>query len=135
MIVYRTTDRIPVKMGEVTIWVSPFSYEQKVKLSQATKLVSGEEVMDAGKVALLSLKFSVKEVEGLVDTDGQPYELSFDADGTLTEECVGDLMQLDNSGSLAAICYKLSLQIKDHEAPGVVVKTSETRKSKKKPTV
>jgi hypothetical protein len=132
MIVYRTTDRIPVKMGPVTAWVSPFSYEQKIKLASCTKLQAGVEQIDAHKIALLSVKFAIKEVEGLTDLNGQPYELAFDTDGTLTEECVSDLMQIVGSSSLAAICYKLSLNIENHKLEGAEVVLSESKSVQKK---
>jgi len=121
-------------MGEVTIWVSPLTYEQKISLASSTKVVSGQEVIDNVSVALKSLKYSIKDVTGLTGFDGQPYELSFDADGTLTDECVSDLMQLDNAGSLATVCYKLADRIDNHEVDGVSVNLSGAVKAQKKTT-
>jgi hypothetical protein len=107
MILYRTTDRIPVTLGDVKIFISPLTHEQKSNLNNTTKIVGGKETIDGMKMAFLALKYAVKAVEGITDADGNDYALDFEANGSLTDECANDLISLDHAEDLAVICVKL----------------------------
>lgn len=105
MKIFKTTDKIPFSIGDVKIWISPMSFGHKVEIQSTTKLKGGVEVSDGFKVALLTLKYSVKEIEGVSNADGTPYQLEFEEDGkSLTDDCVNELFQLEHSPKVIRAC-------------------------------
>jgi len=132
MIVYRVTDRIPVKVGELKFWLSPLSYEQKVNLAECTKMKGGEEVVDTSRRAFLAIKYAIKGVEGLKCPDGSDYLLSFEPSGVLSDESVSDIVQLDGWVPLAVYCVQMMNGISDGAVPGVEVDLKGVVSAKKK---
>lgn len=117
MIIYRLTDRIPVKVGELTFWLSPLSTEQKGKLSSFSSIVSGEKIEDALKAAAETIRMSVKQVDGLKDAQGNAYEVELGPDGLLTSECVSELTQLDGCDKIVRLAVRWGMNdIKNPEA-------------------
>lgn len=109
MVIYRMSDRIPVKLGELTFWIAPLSVDAKGRLLTFSKRVSGEERDVAMEGAAAALKLSVKGVDGLKLADGSPYECEFDEQGNLTDDCVSELMQLDCAAPLTRLCIRWGL--------------------------
>lgn len=133
MIIFKTTDRIPVKMGEVTLWLSPMEFGQKVAIQGAVKMKSGAEITDGFKVALLTLKFCVKEIQGLFNSDGSPFECEFEEGGNvLTDACANDLLQMDSAKSLIRACNSLSEAASTAEIEGVIFDLKGVKSVKKK---
>lgn len=112
--IYRLTDRIPVKIGELTFWLSPLSMDQKAKIEGNRKLVSGVEEENALEGARLAIKFSVKALDGVECANSEPYVLEFDPDGALTDECVSEIMNLDGAEKLVRLALNWALgEIRD----------------------
>ena len=132
MIIYRLTDRIPIQIGEIRFWVSPLSYEQKIRLSELTKLKGGKEVIDQPRVVAHCLKFSLKEVEGLTLADGSPYVLEFDPDGSLSDASVSELLQMEKAPKLMDAVASLANEIKEWSIPGVKIDLKSVRPAAKK---
>ena len=107
MIIYSSSDRIPVRMGDVVIYISPLTHGQKIAVNSANTIRAGKEVIDGIKMAFLAIKFAVKGIEGIIDITGNKYELKFTPEGVLEDSCVDDLMGLDHAEDLAVICVKL----------------------------
>jgi hypothetical protein len=107
MIVYRTSDRIPVQINGLKFLLSPLSFAEKTALLSCVKMQGGKEVVDGGKRAFMALKLAVKGVEGLSLADGSAFPISFDGDGHLADSCVDDLLQLDECIPLAQSCTRL----------------------------
>lgn len=118
MKVFRTTDRIPLKIDTLTFWISPLSYHQKAEILSQVVSISGEEKQNYGKMVFLSVKFAVKKVEGLEDSDGKPYRLEFDGE-VLSDDSVNDLLQLDCQAKLTQTCANLMNGIRDSKIEGV----------------
>jgi len=110
VVIYRLTDRIPVKIGPVTFHLSPLSHYQKAALLDFRRQMKGEEIVEMFKLTERVLACSIKKVDGLTLTDGTDYELSFDQNGELTSDCVGELMQLDSSDKLIEVAQKFAFQ-------------------------
>lgn len=105
--IYRRTDRIPLKIGEVTIEVAPLTFHQKseVQLSIAESSKKGD-TMGVIKAAFLCVKYAVKGISGVELADGSPYKLEL-KDDALTDECVNDLFSLEESDALSMVCINL----------------------------
>jgi hypothetical protein len=131
MIIYKTTDRIPVTIGELKVWVSPLSLDQKMRLRNLINQSAGEENTSFA-FALELLRLSVKQVEGVKAGDGSDYELDFGADGYLTDECVKELIQLGQCPQLITACGLLYQEIKEHQLEGVQFDLKGVKSVKKK---
>lgn len=132
MIVYKMSDRIPVEIGDVKFWVSPLSYGQKMELASCSTMVSGEQKIDGPRFATLLIKFSVKEVEGITNFDGTPYELQFDKDGTLSQECLDEILQIEQSPGLLKAATHLFTSMTDYELDGVKIDMKAVKNVSKK---
>lgn len=100
---YRTTDRIPVKIDKLHFKIAPLSFEQKAEIQSI--LIQGTP-MSIVRAAKEAIKCSVKEIKGLVDFENNVYELDFE-DGKLTDSCVDDLLNVDHDDKLSLVCTSL----------------------------
>lgn len=132
---YKTTDRIPVKIDSLEFKISPLNFEQKSEIQAL--LITGEP-MGIVKAARLSVKYAVKDVSGIVDQDENEYILSFE-NGILTDECVDDLLNVDQDSKLSLVCTSLLHGIpKDFTDPqtgkpieGITLQPGKSKKPKK----
>lgn len=117
--IYRTTDKISYKVGELEIKISPLSVHNKSILHDfMTKGRNGDQkaLIDGSSFAL---KASLKEVTGLEDIDGKPYTLSFDDSGLVTDACIDDLLNIEESTKLISLCSLLIAGIPSNLPPGI----------------
>lgn len=103
MRIYRVTDRIKYKLGDLTIEVSPLSLENKSILHSHMVKAQGGDVAELMAGSVAAIKMCLKSVKGLENADGSPYELSFE-NNQLTDECVSELMNMQETNSLIALC-------------------------------
>lgn len=109
--IYRNTDRIKVKIGELVFMLAPLSFEQKSEISAlSSKIEQGELVTNGMLVYYKSIQFSLKDIEGLVDSDGNKYELQFNERG-ITTECMDELFNMEFSHQLMVSAYNMVAQI------------------------
>ena len=111
MRIYKTSDRIPVKIDDVEFKISPLTFEQKSIISSCVKTVAGETVYDGSRAAFLGVKYAVKEVKGITHGE-EEFELEFD-DGVLSDECVNDLLNLELNEKIIITCTNLLCGIPD----------------------
>lgn len=103
--IYRTTDRIPVKVDTLTVTISPLSFDQKTEL-QSIMMQATKDPLFAVRGARLAIKYAVKDVQGLEDADG-PYKVTLGEDGNLTDACVDDLLNTEENPKLITLCSTL----------------------------
>lgn len=101
--IYRTTDRIPVKIDDIVIEIAPLSFE--VKSNIQANLINGD-TLGIVKAAKLAIQHGVKNVKGVENADGSEYSLDFEND-CLTEQCVDDLLNIDQDNKISFVCTKL----------------------------
>lgn len=100
--IYKTTDRLTYKVDDITIKIAPLNMEQKVELSEL--MVAGrQDIKKAMEGTVKVLRYALKEVKGLEDSDGNDFELEFDS-GMLTEECAEMLLNIEQSPKMIALC-------------------------------
>jgi hypothetical protein len=102
--IYKRSDRLTVKIDDVTLKLAPLSIHQKVEIQ--TAMFNGRtkaDLSEATRGVVLSLKYSVKGVEGIEDADGNAYQLQFEGDA-LTDACADDLMNLEITQRLSMVC-------------------------------
>ncbi len=113
MKIYKRSDRVTIRVGEVVLKVSPLSLAEKAEISQL--LVNGRVkgvIQDLLRGTLLAVKYSVKSVEGFQDGDKKPYQLTFDGE-YLSDECAEELLNTELNSKLNVICGSLISKIPD----------------------
>jgi hypothetical protein len=106
--IYRPSDRIVVKIGDVTFKLAPLTLHQKTEVQAAMIEGKGKlNIRDLTRGIALALKYSLKSVQGIVDSDGNQYQLSQE-NGILTDECIDDLMNMEISNQLAMIASNMA---------------------------
>lgn len=107
--IYRRSDRIKVKIDDIQVELAPLSVDQKAEIQQLmfTGRTRGD-IQSATKGMQLSLKYAVKSVSGVEDSDGNAYALSFDDQGNLQDSCVDDLLNLEVTEKLSLCCATLA---------------------------
>lgn len=101
--IYKTTDRITVKIDDISIKISPLSYEAKCEIQ--AELISGQ-TLGIIRAAKKSMQYAIKEISGVENSDGSEYKLEFE-DDRLTESCVDDLLNIDQDNKLSFVCTRL----------------------------
>ena len=105
--IYRLKDKIKVKIDDLKIKVSPLSYSQKMEVQdEMTKAVVEKDMKYAMSGTIKAIKYSLKSIKGLTTPDGEEYELEFE-NNQVTDECIDDLLNIQYSQKLAAVCTSL----------------------------
>lgn len=135
MVVYRITDRISVKISGVTFWVSPLTWLQKSQVLSLFQIKAGTEHYEPMKAAMTTIKLSLKAVDGLQYADGTEFHLETLEDGTVSDESLSEIAQLDGIEKLFTVCSGFALRdIKDPKLDGVEVSFDKVKNIKKKPS-
>lgn len=99
--IYRLSDRIKLQVDDLVITVKPLSIHQK---SQVEGVSASSGLL---KASLEALKYSVDDIEGLEDTDGKPYVLKKNSDGSLSDETLEDIFNMEVSTKIITISLNL----------------------------
>ena len=98
MRIYKTTDKVNFKVGDAMFTIVPLSRLQKMDiLSISSRKESGLAIDSGMEMTALSMKYSIKDVQGLKDGDGDEYKVLFDDQGYLTEQSVDDLFNIEEA--------------------------------------
>jgi hypothetical protein len=108
--IHRTTDRIKVKVQDITVSISPLTKLQKQTISMLFLKASKGDMEAAMASTFACVKASVKDVQGIKDFDGNEYRLEFE-NGELTDECVNDLLNMEESEMLQLVCTQFLTKI------------------------
>lgn len=104
--ILRLSDRVKLKIKDITFYLSPISNDKKIEISSCTKLQAGEVVFDHAKAQHLYIKYSLKDIEGVETYDGEAYKLEFEGD-TLTDECVSEIFNLEQKNDLMSCAWQM----------------------------
>ena len=118
--IFRTTDKISYKVGELEIKVSPFSVEDKIVLTEYMTKGQNNDLRSIMEGSIYALRCSIKEISGLEDAEGNPYVLQFDGN-RLTPECAEDLLNIEQSNQLIALCSSFVAGIPNRLPEGVTM--------------
>lgn len=122
--IYRTTDKIKYTVGELTVWLSPLSLNDKAELHTFLEKAQKGDVLATIQAAAFAIKCSLKEVKGLTNQDGSSYSLEFD-NGKLSDSCVDDLMNIQESNKLIVLCSQLIAGIPKTLPEGITLQEKE----------
>ena len=125
--IYRLSDKISYKIGDVEVKISPLSLQDKQTLHEY--MIKGQ-IGDSKALlegSMFAIKASVKSISGLEDLDGNEYKLEFDGK-YLTDECISDLMNLQESNKLIALCSQLIAGVPLNPPEGVTLVPQDPKK-------
>lgn len=106
-VIHRITDRIQLKIADLTFFVSPLKYSQKCEVQALMdKAVRDNDMKAAQDAAFKVVQFAVKEVQGLTNADGTVYVLEMNGD-MLAEVAVDDLLNMQQNTKIAQACASL----------------------------
>lgn len=114
--ILRLTDRINLKIGDVTFVLAPLNFLQKQEILGCTKNVGGQEHYDLLKAQFLYLKYCLKDIKGVKGYDNKPYELSFEGD-VLTNDCVSEVLNMEERTKLNVAAWQLINGIQELRNP------------------
>ena len=107
MRVYKTSDKIKIKIDELTFTISPLSISDKSSVQSL--MLEGQKTQDLAKLneaIHMAIKMSVKHVEGLTEESGEPYTFNY-ADGKMSDENLNDLLNLPISEKMIKVCSQI----------------------------
>lgn len=108
MKVLTTKDRVHVKIGDgKEAVIAPISYQAKIEMNEATKIVAGEPQVDFFKSQCILLRYGLKELKGFTLHDGGEFELEFDENGKLTEDSLSDVLNMNLKQDLMLAMWKM----------------------------
>lgn len=99
---YSTKARIPVKIYDVTFYISPLTTAQKAELAQLDQ--EGNMIQSYFDKAKLAFRMCLKDIDGAQDETGAAFKLSFDEEDRLTEDCCETLLNGECSQELLIAC-------------------------------
>lgn len=132
--IFRQSDRIELNLGDVEVKVKPLSYAEKTEIQSL--LIEGQrkasaEMLTEGTV--LSLRYALKSITGLKDSNDEDYKLEFDDTGKVSMNCVEDLMNTQMSDKLLSACASFISGIPtDEDLEKIGVSFQKKTKTKKK---
>ena len=105
--IYRNTDRITLKVDDLFVKVAPLTLSQKAHVQQVSlDAVRKQDLKLTQDSIVLVLKYAIKGITGLYNSDETPYMLEFD-NGVLTDQCAEDLLNLELKDKLTMVCMGL----------------------------
>ena len=104
--IIRLTDRIRIKIGKTVFIIAPLNQMQKIEISECIKInAGGEEVYDLSRAQVLLVKYGLKGIEGVKDSDGIDYKLRFEND-VLTDECISEIFTLEERAEYLSAAWQ-----------------------------
>lgn len=98
--IYRITDRIRLQIGDIVCSIAPLTYHQKADVfAMMTEAQRNNDIVKLNQAVYKTIQFSLKDIHGVEDSDGKPYQLQFDGE-LLSDECLDDLLRMESSGKL-----------------------------------
>lgn len=105
--IYKCSDRIKIKIDDVVVTIAPLSLDQKTEAQELMargKINKDYKMITKGIVA--TIRYALKDISGLEDSEGQPYKLEFE-DNILSESCINDLFNIQLHQKLVMVCSSL----------------------------
>jgi hypothetical protein len=96
MKILKASDRVKVKIGEITFLLAPMKMAQKLEINSLTRVVNGQEVNDGQAMLAFIVKHCVKGIEGVTDYEGNPIQVQIDETGCLVDDSISDTLSILN---------------------------------------
>ena len=135
MLILRTTDIVPCKIGKLTVWVSPLSWNDQTALYRYQRVEAGEVKVDETRMLFETLRASIKKVDGFKGhhySDGTTIKLVFDNDGKLDDDSLECLIRVIGVAPMSTLSSAIISGSLGEQVNGWKVDLKKTQNSKKK---
>lgn len=106
---FRTSDKVTIHVGDVQFKVSPLSFEHRtIVQSEILNAERNSDPLGLVRAARLAMKYAVKEQKGITYHDDSDFDMKFDGNGDLSDECLDELLLADSDDKLKLICMTMS---------------------------
>lgn len=115
MRIYKTTQKIEVKIDKISIFISPLTYNQKMEL-QGLMMKASTDMGQAMELVKKAMSMAIKDINGVVieDENGKDTDYKLDFNGTeLSDDCINDLLNMPISNKISSVCSSLLAGIPD----------------------
>jgi hypothetical protein len=136
-VVYRTTDRVTLKIDGITFKIAPLSYAQKMNIQAMLTKENGTNIENIADTTKQLIEYSIKDVDGLEYPDGEKFKLCFE-EGKISEASIDELFNLELNPKLTVSLMQLLQGIPNeivNSATGEKLEGVEIVKGKSVPTV
>ncbi len=103
MKIYKLSDRIKIKINEVTVSISPLSFQQKSEIQGHMLEAAKGDLARGMEGARLAIKYAIKDIEGFEDSEGEKYKLEME-NNILSDEDSENLLNTEMSNEIASVC-------------------------------
>ncbi len=143
--IYRLSDRISIKIEDITLKLAPLSFDQKMEVQGMVREgIAEDDNLKVLKATRTVMKYCIKDLKGVVDGEDNEYILEFDDKGFLELHIVEELLNMEHSMTLAAVCGQMVAGIPKNDfvdqegkplngVSRVKTKGTRTKKSTSKP--
>jgi len=114
LVIYKTTDKVWIEIGDVQFAFSPLSLQDKQKVFAEGKALQGE--VEQMQFAKRLLALTLKDCKNIQLPDGSEYRFNFNANGELADENINDLLNTDLAGLLIETTSSLLQGVPSGEA-------------------
>ena len=134
MIILRPSDRVPCKIGKLTVWISPLDWGEKTGLQRFGKVVKGELSVDHSEMLIETLRSSIKKVEGFEGfqfVDGSKASLEWEGE-KLSRESLEVLLSIIGTAPASNLSSAILQETLGAGVPGVEIDFQNAETGKKK---
>jgi hypothetical protein len=117
MLVLRTTDRIPCKIGELKLWITPLSWDERTRIFSLGKNKESQ-------MAFETLRASIKKVEGhegYTLSDGSTFSPGFDEQGKIDIESLELIIRIAGYDKFSMLAGSLIAETLNEKLSGVEI--------------
>ena len=90
-IIHSKKHLITIKIDDLTFKIKPLTYKERTDVMACIYNQNGTVVENAAKATYLAMRYAVKNIDGAFLPTGEKYQLEFDDNSYLSEDCVDDL--------------------------------------------
>jgi hypothetical protein len=133
-ILYMPDEKVPLKVEDVTIWVTQLTMAQKAAVIDKLSSGSPLSLLEASSMAV---KYAVKGIEGVFLSSGKPFTPEFEG-SHLADSSVEAILCLPQTEKIQAACFSLLrglsnplMDANGKPIPGVSIVESKPKKPAK----
>jgi hypothetical protein len=119
MKILRASDKVSIKWKDIEVIISPLTFLQKSEIANTQKIQGGNHVSDTALQAFLTIKYCVKEVNGVKCHDDTDYKIVLENNALTDDQCSEVISLLQSTVLVGAIAQVASGSL---EIKGVDVK-------------
>lgn len=123
-----TKSTFTLKIDDLKFTLKPLNYMHRLELDECFIQKGGSNLQKLYRSQSILIKYSLKSVKGIKNHDDSDYELEFNDDGSLTDDCVNDIMNIQQRHKLTTAAMNVLngvMEMSDDITQGIELEFSE----------